>query len=119
MWFFRSREGEIGPYDTEEAAEQGLLSHIENNKKAQLHKDPTTNTEVTTMASLNSLKHDSSATYQNRSRVFAQADGETGQSMWFFHSREGAMGPYESEESARLGLLLKIESYRQANLRAN
>jgi hypothetical protein len=48
-----------------------------------------------------------------KNRYFTRLDEESGEAVWFFYSREGEVGPYESEDSARLGLLLHIELNRQ------
>lgn len=65
------------------------------------------------MGSMRPTEHDD-ARRVNKSRYFSRQDEESGETLWFFYSREGEVGPYESEDAARLGLLLHIELHRQS-----
>ena len=64
------------------------------------------------MNSIQPIKHEGPGLLK-KNRFFTETNAETGEVLWFFNSREGVVGPYDSEESARLSLLLHIERNRQ------
>jgi len=49
-------------------------------------------------------------------RVFSDRNARTGQTQWFFESREGVGGPYESKKIAEAELQSHIEWCQQQNI---
>lgn len=49
-------------------------------------------------------------------RIFAQRNHETGDMDWYFESREGDFGPYDSEDAANANLLRHIDRCQCRNL---
>ncbi|GEM_PF-2289465 len=50
------------------------------------------------------------------SRIFKECNKETGDYQWFFESREGIMGAYDSEELVKLAIVRHIERCRRHRL---
>jgi len=93
--YCRTREGSLGPFDSEQMAMSALQGHLTYSCGRRY------------AAVLRGNVGDKSTF--NADRVYCQTDEATGVEKWYFDAREGILGPFDTEGIARSSLQAHIK----------